>query len=113
MVIIEVTCQDPFQLTLVQYDDVVQAVAADAPDHSFNVGILPRAPWSCQDLFDIHAFEALAKLLPIDTIAIPDQVFGCRGIRKRLSNLLPSPMPRRVCGDIEMNNLAAMMGKDN
>ncbi|MDA0823554.1 MAG: hypothetical protein O3C28_14190 [Proteobacteria bacterium] len=112
MVVTEVACQDPFQLMLVQYDDVIQAVASDAADHSFHLSILPRAPRSRQDLFEIHAFDTFAELAPIDIIAIPDQVPRCRGIRKRLKDLLPSPMRRWMFGDLEMNNLAPAMGKD-
>ncbi len=113
IVITKIACQDPFQLTLVQDDDVIQAVAPDAPDHSFRISILPRAPRSRQDLIDIDAFDALTELTPIDTIAIPDQVFRCRVERKRLNGLLTTPMRCWACGDIEMDNLAPMMRQDH
>ncbi|MFT4583016.1 MAG: hypothetical protein ACI8XZ_002773, partial [Gammaproteobacteria bacterium] len=46
VVIIEIASRDPFQMALVQYDNVIQTFSADASDHSFHVSVLPRAPWS-------------------------------------------------------------------
>jgi hypothetical protein len=59
-------------LSLVQYDDVIQAVAPDAADHSFHVGILPGASRCCDYLFDLHALDALLKSASVNAIAIPD-----------------------------------------
>ena len=42
MVIIEVAGQQPFEMAFVEHDHVVQTVASDAADQSFNEGILPR-----------------------------------------------------------------------
>ena len=72
MVITEIANQDPFQMTLVQYNNMVQTISPDAADHSFNVSSLPRASRSRQDLFDTHAADAFPKLAPINSIAIPN-----------------------------------------
>ena len=70
MVITEIAGQDPFQMTLVQYNDTIQTVPPDATDHSFHVSVLPRAPRRRQDLCDTHALDALTKTPPINTIPI-------------------------------------------
>ncbi|MFT4584352.1 MAG: hypothetical protein ACI915_004465 [Gammaproteobacteria bacterium] len=43
-----------------------------ATDHSFHKGILPRAAWCSEYLFDSHVLDALPKLVPVNTIAIPN-----------------------------------------
>ncbi len=72
MVITKIGVQDPFQMSLVQYDDMVQAIPPDATEHSFHKGILPRAAWCSEYLFDSHALDALPKLARVNTIAIPN-----------------------------------------
>ena len=44
MVIVKVTGQYPFQMTIIQHHDMVKAVAPDATSQAFDIGILPRAP---------------------------------------------------------------------
>ena len=42
LVIGKVAGQEPPQMVLVQHDDMIQTRAANTPDESFDVGILPR-----------------------------------------------------------------------
>jgi hypothetical protein len=71
MVVVEVGSERPPEMALAEYDDVVEAVAADAADQAFNVGILPRTPRGGENLFDAHAFDAPLEWVSKDRIAIP------------------------------------------
>ena len=42
MIIIEIACQNSFQMALVQYDNVIQTISPDAANHAFYKCILPR-----------------------------------------------------------------------
>src|SRR5919109_1770439 len=44
MIILRVPSQEPSQMSLVQDDDMVQAVTADTPDEPFDIGVLPGTP---------------------------------------------------------------------
>ena len=71
MIIIEVTGQNSFQMTFVQYNDMIQTVPPDAADHAFHEGILPRTSGRSQHLFDAHAFDFPLELDSVNTITIP------------------------------------------
>ena len=58
-------------MAFAEYDDVVEAVAADAADHTLSVWILPRAPRGGEYLFDAHAANAPLEWFSKDRIAIP------------------------------------------
>jgi hypothetical protein len=58
-------------MAFAEYDDVVEAVAANAADHAFNTWILPRAPRGGEYLFDAHAANAPLEWVAKDRIAIP------------------------------------------
>jgi hypothetical protein len=55
----------------IEYDEMVEAVAADAADEPFNVWILPRAPRRAENLIDAHALDATPERDSEDRIAIP------------------------------------------
>ena len=69
VVIIEVRNKDPSRMPFIQDDHVVQAFAPHAADKAFNIRILPRASWCCDNLFHAHrhhsrADEATAVVFP-------------------------------------------------
>ena len=100
-------------MSLVQYDDVIQAVPSDASDHSFHKRVLPRAARCCEYLFDPHASDAPPKLVAVNSIAIPNEIFRCQVERKCFNDLLARPMGRWMFCNIEMDNLAPMIDKDH
>ena len=71
MIIIKIAGQDSFQMTLVQYDDMIQTISPNAANHSFHEGILPRTPRRSQHFFDAHAFDSPLELGSVDAIPIP------------------------------------------
>jgi hypothetical protein len=57
----QVTGQEPSQMSRVQDDHVVQAFATNTPDQPFDVGVLPRRPWRYDDFLDRRMPHLLAK----------------------------------------------------
>jgi len=48
--------QRPKQVLLPHRDDVIGALASDAANQSFDMGVLPGRSWRCNERFDPHAF---------------------------------------------------------
>ena len=65
-------------MTIVQLDDMVQAISPDAANYTFHKRILPRTSRRSDYLFDAHALDAILKLTPIDRISIPQEILRCR-----------------------------------
>ena len=42
MVVIKVIAKNPFQVSLIQDDDVIQTFSADRSNNAFDIGILPK-----------------------------------------------------------------------
>jgi len=113
MVILEIPREDPFQVALVENDDVIQTISADTANNSFHIRILPGAS-RCRDyLFNEEAPHAAAESLTIDGIAIPKQIARCGIPRKGLDHLLSHPLDRRVLRDIERDYLWTIVRKDH
>ena len=92
-------------------DDVISTFAPNASVQPFDIGVLPRAPIGRHDFFDSHRFYAPSKPIPIDAIAIPQNVFWCSIPRKGFDNLLRRPFCGRVLGYVEVNDLTPGMAQ--
>ncbi len=99
-------------MALVQDDHVVQALAADAPDQPFHVGILPWALRGDHNFCDPHVSHPLPKRGAVDPVPIMEEI--PRGLipRKGVHDLLRCPLRRRVFGDVEMHDPSPVMGQD-
>ena len=113
MVVIEVGCEDAAEVTLVQDDDVVEALGADAADHPLDVGRLPRAPRRGKHLFNAHRCHSLAKISTVHAIAIAQQVARRRLPWERLDDLLCRPRGRRMRSDVEVSHAAPVVGEND
>src|SRR5215471_14620498 len=104
MVIIHECLEVPVQTSLVEHDQVIQALAADCADDPLDVSTLPRGTRRRQHLFDAHRPHLLHELLAKDPIAIAQQV-ARRGVpRKGFSHLLRRPFRRGMCGDCKVQD---------
>ena len=52
VVVGDIRSQQPLQGSLIEHDDVIEALAADRSDHAFDIRILPRASRSRLDVLD-------------------------------------------------------------
>lgn len=91
MIVIEEISKVPVKAAFVEYDDVVQALAANGSDDPLDISTLPRRAWRGQDLFDPHGLNLMNEVLPKDPIAVPQQVTWRCVPWKSLSKLLNGP----------------------
>ena len=56
--------------SFMEYDDVVQALAANGSDDPFDIRTLPRRARRGHDLFNPHGLDLMNEVLPKDLIAI-------------------------------------------
>jgi hypothetical protein len=109
---VEISSQKPPQMALVQDDHVVQAFAADTPDQALDIGILPWALWSDEDLFDPHVPYPLSKVRPVDTITVAQEIPWGLVPREGVDHLLGGPLRGGLFRDIEMDETSPLMGQD-
>jgi len=102
VVVHEIVTEERPQVPFVNNDHVVQALAANAADHSLCEGILPGTPRCSEDLFYPQALDALLERGAVHAVAIPDQAARRRLPRERLAELLGGPLRGRVLRDVEM-----------
>ena len=77
MIIFQECLELPVQTSLVEHNQVIQALAADRADDPLDVSTLPRGSRRRQYLFDAHRLDLLDELLAKDPIAIAQQVPRC------------------------------------
>ena len=68
MIIIQVRGQQPFEMSLVEDDAVIQQFSAKTADYAFNIGVLPRRSRCGDDLVKAQARQP--SLHPITLYAI-------------------------------------------
>jgi len=73
--------------------------------------LLPRRSRRADDLFDAHVRDSRSEIPAVDSVAVTNQKRWSSIIRKRLDNLLSSPLGRWMRGDVEMHNAPAMMAQ--
>ena len=77
VIVAEEARQNPPQVPFVQHDHVVEAFSADAPDHPFDIGILPRTSWCADHLLDAHVRDATCEVCTVDLVSITKQEAWC------------------------------------
>ena len=64
VIVSHVRTKEPFQVPLVEDNDVVEAFAPDGAGETLDVRRLPWRAWGDEDLFDAEAAHAAAELAP-------------------------------------------------
>ena len=113
MVVFEVRSKDPLQMSLVEHDHVLKALAFDRTDDPLRVRILPWRSRRTDDFFDTHMFDPLAEETAVNSVAVTNQKSWRFVIRKGFDDLLRGPFRRRMCGDVETNNAPTIMTQDD
>src|SRR5271169_3039528 len=93
--------KDPAQMGLAQDDEVVHTLTPDRSDQPFGEAILPRRRWCNRLVPYAHRTQSACNAAAIDAISIAQQIFRCRVPGKCLGYLACDPFCRRVCGDVD------------
>ena len=100
-------------MSLVQDEDMIQALAADGADDPFDERVLPGCPWSNEHLSNPHAGDAPGEGLAVDGITIAEQISRSGLVREGLEDLASGPAGRGVIRDVEVEEFAAIMAEDD
>jgi hypothetical protein len=107
----EVADEDAAEVPFAQDQDVIQALTSEGADKSLCKGILPGALRSRQQFSDSHALHALLKHVPVDAVAIAEEVERCTVIRESVHDLLGGPVGSWVLGHVEVDDAPTMVSK--
>jgi len=113
MVVPEMRSEDVSQVALAQDDDVVETVASDRADQALGEGTLPRAPGGREDFSDLHALHALAEHVPVNRVAIAQEIGRGGVVGEGVHNLLSGPCRSGMGGDVEVQDPAPMVSADD
>ena len=109
VVVREVVGKDPQQMSLIEDDHVIQALATNRADQPLDVRILPRRAVRDDDFFDAQVFDALTEIQAVDSVVIPNHETRCLVERKRFDDLLGRPTRSRVRRHIEVHHATPVM----
>src|SRR5881628_3644524 len=88
VVVREVASQGTAQVSFAEDEDVIQTFAPDGADKPLRERVLPWAVRRRQNFADAHALHALPEHVPVDRVAIAEEV-GRRGVvREGVHDLL-------------------------
>jgi len=111
VVVRKVASQGAAQVAFAKDEDVIQTLAPDGADKPLREGILPWAVRGRQDFTDAHALHALPEHVPVDRVAIAEEV-GRRGVvREGVHDLLGRPGWGGMLGDIEVEDAPPVVGE--
>src|SRR6266568_2959147 len=114
VVVADVFPEDPSEMVLAEDDKVIQALPAYRSDDSLGVGVLPGRLWGGEDLLDTDRPYDPPELVAVGTVPIPQQVARLGAVSgKGLPDLLGGPRGGGMGGDVEVNDMPAVVGEDH
>jgi hypothetical protein len=78
VIVVQVRGQQSSQMGFVEHNDLVEKLSAQGADQAFRVGILPRRLQGNHHFLNAPISHAMAEVLPIDLIPIPQQIGALR-----------------------------------
>src|ERR1700682_2482710 len=108
VIVTSIESQDPAQMHLAQDNDVVHTLTPDRSDQPFGKAILPRRGWRGRLVPDAHGAQWARDDAAIDPGAIADAVGRSLIPRKSLRDLTCNPFCRRVCRDVDPDEVSAV-----
>ena len=112
-VVPEVSFQDPSQMPLSEYDHVIEALSANAPNQPFRKRILPWTSRRCEHLFDSHSLNPVSEMATVDSVTVPYQISRHSIFWERFDDLLRRPFCSGMLSNIEMQHAATIMCQHN
>src|SRR5665647_464806 len=100
--------QDPVQMCLTQDDEMIDTLAPDRSDQPFGKAILPRRGRCSRLVPDAHGAQSACDDGAIDVIPIADEVKRSLIPRECLSQLACDPFCRRICCDVDPDEVSAV-----
>src|SRR4030081_1572577 len=113
VVIACVRLQNLTQIHLAQDNDVVHTLTPDRSDQPFHKAILPRRGWCGRLVPDAHGAQPAGDDAAIDPIPIADEVAWSLIPGKRLRYLTCNPLCRRICCDVDPDEVSAVEPDDD
>src|SRR5271154_2806273 len=113
VVIISIGFQNSAQMRLAQDNNVVHAFTPDRSYQPFHKAILPGRGWCGRLVPDAHGAQSARDDAAIDPIAIADEVVRSLIPRKRLRYLTSNPFCRRICCDVNPDEVSAVEPDDD
>src|SRR5260221_7740308 len=107
IVIVSVGFQDSTQMHLAQDNDVVYTLTPDRSDQPFGKAVLPGRAWCGRLVSDAHGAQSACDDAAIDPISIADEVARSFIPRKCLRYLTCNPFCRRICCDVDPDEISA------
>src|SRR5882757_157950 len=105
--------EDPTQMCLAEDNDVVQALAPDRSDQPFGKAVLPGRGWRGRLVPDAHGAQSACDDAAIDPIPTADEVTRSLIPRKCLRYLTCNPFGRRICCDVDPDQVSAIAPDDD
>src|ERR1700692_1764972 len=112
VVIASIGSQDSAQMHLAQDNDVVHTFTPDRSDQPFGKAILPRRGWCGRLVPNAHGAQSARDDAAIDPVAIADEVVWSLIPRKCLRYLTCNPFRRRMCCDVDPDEVLAVEPDD-
>jgi len=100
-------------MRLAQHDKMIHTLAPDRSDQPFGKSILPRRGWCSRPVPEAHGAQSACADGSVDPIPITNEIL--RGVipRKCLRYLTRNPFSRRVCCDIDPDEISAVQPNDD
>ena len=113
VVVGEIRVQPVAQVGVVEHHHVIETLAAQGPDETLHVGILPWGPRGDRHLVDPEGIHSARGHRPVHRIAVAEQISG-RGVpRERLRKLRGRPLGRRGIGHVDVDDAAPVGCEDD
>ncbi len=100
-------------MPLVEDDHVVETLTSNGADHPFDQWILPRGARGGKDLLHSETIDATVEVRSVGLVSVSYQVPRRCIPWKSIDHLLRRPLGGRMFGDIEMNDTATVVAKDD
>ena len=100
-------------MPLIKDDHVVETLTSNGANHPFDKWILPRGARCGKDLLHPETIDASIEVRSVGLVSVPYQVPRRRVPWKSIDHLLRRPLGGRMLGDIEMNDTATLVAKDD
>jgi CheY-like chemotaxis protein len=91
-------------MLFIDHDQIVEALSPETSNHPLLERILPGTPGRRGHFFDPHTLYPLAKLFPVNLIAVPHQKPRSTLFGESFNHLLGYPDSFRIGSYIEVNN---------